>query len=169
MSLNELDKLRTVKVIRNEQFLWYAGRVLERARKDVILCSYKFELSRRTDALGLNSLLDILYTVAINKIQIRVLLNVTGLRSSLSKININTARTLVKKGIEVRALKENRCQHAKILIVDGRLGIIGSHNWTPRSLTENFEASVVLSGADVLEDIVAHFEKIWLKSIDIGK
>lgn len=150
-----------IKVIKNEEYKAAAQGILAQARNRVDLCTYKFELSARPDARPLNSLIDILYTLANNKVLVRVLLNTTGRRSGLTRINEAAAKILKSKGLEVRALPDGRCQHAKILLVDGCLGIIGSHNWSPKSMTDNFEVSVVFYGAQYLWDIKKYFEKVW--------
>jgi len=150
-----------LKVIRNEQFLAAAQGILGQARHSIDICTYKFELSQRADARGLNQLIEYLYAMASEDVHVRVLLNITGRRSGLSRLNENTGRTLKTHGINVRYLPDNRCQHAKMLLVDRSMGIIGSHNWSPKSMTENFEVSVVIRHAGYLKEIQAHFEKIW--------
>lgn len=156
-----------IKVIKNEEFLAAAHTLLDLAKKEVDICTYKFELSQRTDARGLNSLIDKLYTLAVIDVRIRVLLNTTRARSGLTKINENAARVLKKHGLLVRTLPDGRCQHAKILLIDGCCGIIGSHNWSPRSLVENFEVAVVISHAGYLQRIREHFDRIWESSKEI--
>lgn len=150
-----------LKVVRNEQFTAVASDILGLAKRSVDICTYKFEISKRPRARALNSLISTLYSLVVLGIKIRVLLNITGKRSGLSRLNESTGRTLKAHGIEVRYLPDNRCQHAKIILVDGCVGIIGSHNWTPRALVENFEVSVAIYSAGYLEEIQAHFEKIW--------
>ena len=153
--------MESVKVIRNEQYLATAHGILGLAGRNVDICTYKFEISQRTDARGLNSLVGTLYALATIGVPVRVLLNITGKRSGLSRLNENTGRTLKAHGIEVRYLPDRRCQHAKMLLVDRCVGIIGSHNWSPKSMTENFEVSVAIYHAGYLEEIQAHFDKIW--------
>lgn len=156
-----------IKIIRNEQYLAAAQCILDQARTKVDICTYKFELSKRADARGLNSLIDSLYTLAAAGKRIRILLNTTGARSGLTKINEHAARVLMSHNIDTRTLPDGRCQHAKILLVDGCLGIIGSHNWSPKSMTENFEVAVVIKHPGYLLDIQNHFEKIWTGAKEI--
>ena len=156
-----------IKIIRNEQYLTAAQGILDLARQRVDICTYKFELSQRADARGLNSLIDRLYALAAAGKKIRVLLNTTGARSGLTKINEHAARVLKQHDIDCRTLPDGRCQHAKILLVDGCLGLIGSHNWSPKSMTENFEVAVEIHHAGYLLDLQEHFEKIWAGSKEI--
>lgn len=153
-----------INVVRNEQFVAVAQALLADARRDIDICTYKFEISKRPDALGLNSLIGTLYGLQAGGVKIRVLLNITEKRSGLSRLNENTGKALKAHGIEVRYLPDNRCQHAKMILVDRCVGIIGSHNWSPKSMTENFEVSVAIYHAGFLEEIQNHFNKIWESS-----
>lgn len=156
-----------IKVIRNEQFYAAARGILIDARKRIDVCTYKFEFSTRPAARDLNRLIDILYAQAYAGIKVRVLLNTNRSRSGLTKINEHAARILKTREIEVRTLPDSRCQHAKMILVDNCLGLIGSHNWSPKSLTENFEVSVDIRHAGYLQDICEHFEKIWTGAKEI--
>jgi phosphatidylserine/phosphatidylglycerophosphate/cardiolipin synthase-like enzyme len=159
--------MESVEVIKNEEFLAAALGLLALARERVDICTYKFELSQRTDAKGLNSLIDLLYILAGQNVEVRILLNTTRARSGLTKINENAARVLKKHGILVRTLPDGRCQHAKILLVDGCMGIIGSHNWSTKSITENFEVAVIIRHAGHLQRIQEHFDMIWDSSKEV--
>jgi len=141
--------------------LTYAKALLARAQKDVLLLTYKFELSARADARDLNNLVKILYDIVFDKVSVRVLLNSTGRRSGLTKINENAGRILQEHGLKVRFLPDGRCQHAKVLIVDNSLAIIGSHNWSPRSMVNNLEAAVVINDPGEVSEIKKYFERIW--------
>ncbi len=157
----------TLKVIKNEEYFKAARFVLTQARRQVDIATFKFEFSQRIDARPLNSLIDILYTLANNKVIVRVLLDTTGRRSGLARINRRAAGTLRQRGIDVRTLPDSRCQHAKILLVDGCLGIIGSHNWSWRSMTENFEVSVLVYHAGHLQELQEHFDRLWNLSKEV--
>lgn len=153
-----------VKVIRDEEFLTVAEPMILEARRQIDICTYKFEMSGRPEAKGLNCLIQGLYAAQSLGISVRVLLNIMARRSGLSRLNLNAGRVLQGHKIDVRYLPDNRCQHAKILIVDKCQGIIGSHNWSVRSGIENFEVSVAFNHAGLLATPQAWFEKLWKTS-----
>lgn len=165
--VGESKQMDRVKVIKNEEFYTHAGGVLVLAEKTIDLCTYKFEFSQRTDARELNRLIERLYERVSAGIKIRALLHTTHARTGLTKINEHAAILLKAHGIMVRTLPDNRCQHAKMLLVDRSLAIIGSHNWSPKSLVENFEVSVVIADINLLENINKHFDEIWSKAIEL--
>lgn len=156
--------MEPVKIIRNEEYLAVANSMILEARRHIDIGTYKFEISRRADAKGLNCLIQALYSMSCAGVSVRVLLNRTGRRNRLTRINEAAAKTLISQGIAVKFLPDNRCQHAKLLLVDKCLGLLGSHNWSVRSMTENYEVSVAIYHAGLLEETQAHFEKIWKSS-----
>lgn len=68
------------------------------------------------------------------------------------------AQWLIKNGIQVVWDEQDRTSHAKILMVDDRAAIIGSHNWTRAALTGNREVSLLLTDPDQLAQIRALME-----------
>lgn len=59
--------------------------------------------------------------------------------------NDEAAAWLTAHGIAVVWDEVSRTSHAKVLLVDDRQALIGSHNWTRAALFDNREASVLLS------------------------
>ena len=167
MSLDKRFESLSVKVVRNEQYLSAAHSLLDRCKQGIDICTYKFEFSKRADARGLNFLIDKICALAKSGREIRILLDTTRKQSGLTKINEYAGRRLRQCGIKTRTLPDRRCQHAKLLIVDSSFALIGSHNWSPKSMTENFEVSVLIQDVDLLKDIQAHFAKIWEAAIPI--
>jgi phosphatidylserine/phosphatidylglycerophosphate/cardiolipin synthase-like enzyme len=47
------------------------------------------------------------------------------------------------------------------LVVDERIAIIGSHNWTPYALDRNFEVSVLIRNPVLAGQLAAHFDTLW--------
>lgn len=70
------------------------------------------------------------------------------------------AEWLTKNGITVVWDEQDRTSHAKILLVDDRVAIIGSHNWTRAALTGNREISLLLTDPDQLAQIRALVEGV---------
>ena len=67
--------------------------------------------------------------------------------------NDAAAEWLTKNGIQVVWDEQDRTSHAKILIVDDHVAIIGSHNWTRAALTGNREVSMLLTDPELLAQI----------------
>jgi hypothetical protein len=67
------------------------------------------------------------------------------------------------KEVKVKILKD-KLVHAKMVIVDENLFIIGSANLTLSGLYENIEGYVVLSEPSLVKDSILKFEELWDKA-----
>lgn len=91
----------------------------------------------------------------------RVLLNAGGAGKGLVACNLAVAAYWQAAGVEVRWPDQGRIAHAKLVIVDLRLAVVGSHNWTVSALRDNIEVSVVVDDPDVVALLAEHFDVWW--------
>jgi len=68
---------------------------------------------------------------------------------------------LRKNGIDIKYDSENVTTHAKIIIVDNKIVILGSTNWSYYSLEKNYEANVVLLSELIADYFEGYFQKVW--------
>ena len=100
--------------------------------------------------------------------------------STIQKFN-NAIIDSAKKGIRVRALtnssqiqrllSENRIKtkklhskkllHTKLMLVDNKIAILGSHNYTMNAFTINFEVSVILIDPSTIKRFNEYFLNLW--------
>ncbi|MHA1716261.1 MAG: phospholipase D-like domain-containing protein, partial [Promethearchaeota archaeon] len=84
-----------------------------------------------------------------------------------------SATILEQNGIPVRRLKANSSigvpfdvQHNKGVIVDGRLTLISSINWSPTSIRQNREAGVIVISESVANYYTDLFNYDWDRAVD---
>ena len=100
--------------------------------------------------------------------------------SRIQKFN-NTIIDARKKGIRVRAitnhqnviniLKENKVEakknfsskklHVKLMIIDDKIAILGSHNYTMSAFTLNYEVSIATEEKEVVNRLKFFFKNLW--------
>lgn len=68
---------------------------------------------------------------------------------------------LVKGGCEARKLHSKRMLHTKLLMIDGKTIIIGSHNYTQHAFTMNHEASIQVTMPTEQNDFIKYFQGLW--------
>ncbi len=79
--------------------------------------------------------------------------------------NEETVKRLQQNGIDARfATREYKLTHAKIIIIDKKKLIIGSHNLTDAALEKNREASVIIRDILTISKFILEFEKDFLKA-----
>jgi len=51
--------------------------------------------------------------------------------------------------------------HAKMLLIDNRIAVVGSHNLTKMGLTKNLEISLAVTFDNPQNELVAYFQNLW--------
>ncbi|MES2382886.1 MAG: phospholipase D-like domain-containing protein [Bacteroidota bacterium] len=71
---------------------------------------------------------------------------------------VDSLKTL---GCYARRLHSKNILHTKLLIVDNKRIIIGSHNYTQRAFSSNHEASIFVTMADLNNGFVQYFNNLF--------
>lgn len=67
---------------------------------------------------------------------------------------------LKKNGVDVCFDSPSTTLHAKVVIIDGKLVFIGSHNWSESALHWNHEVSIMLVSQEIAAELVRYFEGV---------
>lgn len=94
-------------------------------------------------------------------VKTRVLLNTEAFGHAITKINAKTAQFLKLAGVEVKFGQIGQATHAKMLIIDKRILILGSHNISKGSFSRNQEASIIVRGGEATRPYLDYFELLW--------
>jgi phosphatidylserine/phosphatidylglycerophosphate/cardiolipin synthase-like enzyme len=76
-------------------------------------------------------------------------------------INSAAKAWLEAAGIECRFDESDRLLHSKFVVIDRRLVVIGSHNWSAGSYFQFDDLSVVVSSAALAAQLLERFEHLW--------
>lgn len=94
-------------------------------------------------------------------VKVRVLLNIESMGHAITKINQRTEQFLRLAGCEVKFGQIGVATHAKVLIIDDRILILGSHNISKGSFSRNQEASIVVEGGEAIRSYIDYFSLLW--------
>ncbi|VVC03044.1 Cardiolipin synthase B [Candidatus Bilamarchaeum dharawalense] len=84
-------------------------------------------------------------------------------RNVISGQNAEAYNELNAKGIQTRyASRVYELTHSKIIIIDGKKVLVGSHNLSNSALYKNREASVVLIDVPSVKIFIENYEKDWI-------
>ena len=89
-------------------------------------------------------------------VKVRVYLDRSQIESSYS-----VSRLLVQKGIKVRISTNNYIMHHKFAIIDNRLLLTGSYNWTFSANNRNDENLMVIDDPEIIEIFQNQFVNLW--------
>ncbi len=94
-------------------------------------------------------------------VAIRIILEKRVINSDNQK-NYNELKVY---GINVKwASQEYALTHAKFMILDGKIVLVGSHNFSEHAMYKNREASVIIQAANAVSDFKKVFEEDWIKA-----
>jgi len=72
--------------------------------------------------------------------------------------SLNYYEELIRAGVEIRQYRGTETMHAKTMLIDDELALVGSYNLDPRSATSNSEASVIIDRGAAVDELDAAFE-----------
>lgn len=156
----------------DEQYIAFVRACLNSARKSVLVQQFVVDPRPEEDLGGeVRYLLHALAEAAHRGVDVRVLLAQVLVERPLPiDINEPAARFLLKRGVEVRRCPEalGTQMHAKVLLVDHKIVVTGSHNWTPSAFRINSESSIVLNSEECAAYVEARFAGLWPKAQSYG-
>ncbi|PKP62094.1 hypothetical protein CVT91_00770 [Candidatus Atribacteria bacterium HGW-Atribacteria-1] len=97
-------------------------------------------------------------------VKVRVYLDRSQIGSAYSM-----SRLLVQKGIKVRISTNNYIMHHKFAIIDNRLIITGSYNWTFSANNKNDENLMAIDDLEVIARYQNQFEKLWFDKYSLER
>jgi phosphatidylserine/phosphatidylglycerophosphate/cardiolipin synthase-like enzyme len=79
------------------------------------------------------------------------------------------SRFLVQKGIKTRISTNNYIMHNKFAIIDNRILLTGSYNWTFSANHRNDENLMVIDDPEIIEIFQNQFEKLWFDKYSLER
>jgi len=73
----------------------------------------------------------------------------------------SSSRLFVEKNIEVRISSNNYIMHNKFAVIDGKIVITGSYNWTASASIRNDENLLVIDDEEVIKRYESQFQNLW--------
>lgn len=77
----------------------------------------------------------------------------------------NTLRNLRAIGIASKIYTGSGIMHAKLLIFDQKIALLGSHNFSQNAMCFNKEISILVDTPAEIEQLMLYFEALWRMSI----
>lgn len=148
-------------IVADEKFLILAQREIETARESIRISTFKAEWSEKPPGRKLRHFFETLGKRKAEGLQVQFLMNWNIRKRYGPRANVLTLLKLANMGIEVRVLPDDRCCHAKIILIDDERAIIGSHNLSIVSTSQNFEISGLHTLAQDVCFAVAAYNAIW--------
>lgn len=156
--------MKEITLLDHRDFLAYIIKSIKGANESIDISLYKFSLPSN-EKQGIYHQLRVVLESAVEKgNRCRVMLSRVEPDQGVSAVNWATAQWLKSVGIECRYLYSRSCLHTKMMIIDNKTLVVGSHNWVERTYNGTVDISVVISDYPIVARAANFFEDLWLKS-----
>ncbi len=150
-----------IRLIVGHQYPEIVTKLIERANESVYVMMFamKYYPMERNDV---DKAIEALCTAAKRGVSVRVLVDYVTAEEYRSTITY-----LERCGVEVKVWRECGSLwklHAKVVIVDGKYVVVGSHNWTYSAFNHNIEVSIEVESPSVAAKLVKLFNELWSSS-----
>jgi phosphatidylserine/phosphatidylglycerophosphate/cardiolipin synthase-like enzyme len=149
------------QILIDEEYRKQLELELDKARHEIRIMMYRMQRKISFGRAAGNIYLQALLKKKKEGVMIKVIVDIERRGGITYKENLYTCLDLSEAGIECRELRHNRVCHAKTVIIDSKVAIIGSHNWTSNSFKRNFEVSVKIWDWREVDRLAREFDKIF--------
>ena len=136
-----------------------AKKLIQEAEKSICISMFVMKRGKKPNNF-VNLLIEELKTAAKRGIQIRILLE----NKEENRSTVDFLRGDYIRNIEIKFDSPQKTTHNKIVIIDEDTILIGSTNWTEKSIGHANEANVVIKDKEVTEYFQEYFDRLWKDS-----
>ena len=134
-----------------------AKKLIQEAKESIYISMFVMKRGKKPNSF-VNLLIEELKNAAKRGIKIRILLE-------NKKVNQPTVDSLRDtRNIEIKFDSPQKTTHNKIVLIDQNTILIGSTNWTEKSIGYANEANVVIKDKEVTEYFQEYFDRLWKDS-----
>lgn len=149
-----------VQLVTDAQYFQVAKKLIQEAKHSIQVMMFEMGYYDKDPDTPSNLLIKELMNATKRGVKVEVILEVKEGEDRTAKRNRHTGKILSDGGVEVVYDPLFKTTHAKLMVVDGRLTLLGSTNWTYYALTNNNEASVVIRSQELAKAIMDYFNRV---------
>jgi phosphatidylserine/phosphatidylglycerophosphate/cardiolipin synthase-like enzyme len=132
---------------------------IDHAREEIFLSVYLFRTIEHAQGCP-EAVLKSLCAAVGRGVRVKAILERNRDTDDISRSNAETMQRLRQGGIRVCLDAPNRQTHTKLIVIDRRYLLIGSHNLTQSALRYNHEASVWIDSAPLAEEVLRYMKSL---------
>lgn len=149
-----------VQVVLDDQYFQVAKKMIQEAKHSIQVMMFEIGYYDEYPMALSNLLVRELINAEKRGVKVEVILEVKEGQDRTTERNRQTGKILSEGGVEVIYDSPSKTTHAKLMVVDGKLSLLGSANWTYYALTSNNEASILVRSKEVAKAFVDYFNRV---------
>lgn len=100
--------------------------------------------------------------------EVRIILDESNWSDDITEANKGTATVLRNRGLDVKFDDPEVTTHAKFVVVDSEVVILGSSNWNYPTYTETYQTNIALQNRSIAEFYGKIFNEAWNRELVSG-
>jgi phosphatidylserine/phosphatidylglycerophosphate/cardiolipin synthase-like enzyme len=132
---------------------------IDHARQEIVLSVFFFKTTGGADSQP-EKVLDRLREAVRRGVRVEAVIERGQEGDNVSRDNADTAERLMRGGIRVCFDAPDRTTHAKLVVIDRRVLLVGSHNLTQSALKYNHEVSVWIDSPALADEALGYLKSI---------
>jgi phosphatidylserine/phosphatidylglycerophosphate/cardiolipin synthase-like enzyme len=149
-----------VQLVTDAQYFQVAQKIIKEAKVSVHVIMFEMGYYDPHPNTPSNLLVKELINTKKKGVKVEVILEVREGEDRTTKRNRHTGKILSEGGVEVIFDPLSKTTHAKSVVVDGRLTLLGSTNWTYYALTNNHEVAVLVRSKELAKALIEYFNQV---------
>ena len=149
-----------VQLVTDGQYFQVAKKMIQEAKHAIQVMMFEMGYYDEHPKTPSNLLIRELISAKKRGVKVEAILEVKEEEDRTTKRNRQTGKILSKGGVEVIYDSFSKTTHAKLMVVDGELTLLGSANWTYQALTNNNETSVLIRSKEVAKAFTDYFNQV---------
>lgn len=146
----------SIRVVTDRDYYGTVSQLLSSAKDSIhmVMFSANHQAGQKYADSDVNNLLQDLIAARNRGVDVQVLMD------AWPEGNNETMEYLQKNNVPAKPVKTDATVHAKLIVIDGRIVIVGSTNWSYYSVDRNNEANVVISSERIADEFESYFRKV---------
>jgi phosphatidylserine/phosphatidylglycerophosphate/cardiolipin synthase-like enzyme len=149
-----------IQLVTDGQYFEMAKKVIQEAKSSIRVMMFEMGYYEKHVSTPSNLLIKELIEAKKRGVKVEVILEIREGDDRTTKRNRQTGKILSVGGVEVTYDPLFKTMHAKTMVVDGELILLGSTNWVFSSLTQNNEVSVLIRSKEVARELTDYFNRV---------
>jgi len=151
-------------LLTNKDYLSALIKGIDEAQNEIFISIFSFKAGVHKNSYP-DRIVGHLAKAVKRGVDVKVILEATGrLNDELNTQNRQTGKLLEEKGVKVYFDSLRTTTHTKMIVIDQRMLILGSHNFTQSALKYNNEISILLPSTDLAKRARDYMLKIIMEA-----
>lgn len=149
-----------LKLITDLEYFPVAQKIIQEAKSSIRVMMFEMGYYEKYPLTPSNLLIKELIAACKRGIKVEVILEVKDNKDRATIRNRQTGKILAAGGVIVFYDSPFKTMHAKCLVVDEKIVLVGSTNWTYYALTNNNEVALLLHSPKLGRELSAYFNQV---------